>query len=81
MTVDQMRYDISKIYPGVKWKRKVDKMSDNQVIAVYYNFERSGKFIKLHRVKPDEPTKKKQSDKPEFKQPSGEQISIFDIYN
>ena len=92
MTVNQMRHDISKVYSGVKWKRKVENMSDNQVIAVYYKFERSGKFSERYREKRtnskfseryrekrEEPTKKKKSDKPGFNQPSGEQISIFDI--
>lgn len=35
MSVEQMRMAISKVYPGGKWSKKVSKMSDKQVIAVY----------------------------------------------
>lgn len=39
MPVEQMRYKVIEVYPGEKWKQKVSKMSDNQVIAVYRNFQ------------------------------------------
>lgn len=29
---------------GEQWKKKVDKMSDHQVIAVYKRFKREGKI-------------------------------------
>ena len=32
------------VYPGPTWERKVNRMSDNQILAVYYNFLESGKF-------------------------------------
>lgn len=35
MSVQQMRDALKKVYPGPRWSAKVDKMSDNQVIAVY----------------------------------------------
>jgi hypothetical protein len=38
MTVAFMRYALSEVYAGVKWKRKVSAMADGQVIAVYYKF-------------------------------------------
>lgn len=31
-----MRAEIRKAYDGPYWKNKVDKMPENQVIAVYY---------------------------------------------
>ncbi|MCX7817552.1 MAG: hypothetical protein N2317_08625 [Syntrophales bacterium] len=44
MSVAQMRNAIVKVYPGEKWKQKVLKMSDGQVIAVYHNFLSSKKL-------------------------------------
>ena len=38
MSVPDMRSAIAKVYPGQKWKFKVARMSDQQVIAVYYSF-------------------------------------------
>ena len=38
MSIDQMRTAVEKVYPGEKWKRKVVHMSDNQIIAIYYDF-------------------------------------------
>ena len=37
MTADQMRRHISMAYPGDRWKDKVERMSDEQVIAIYYS--------------------------------------------
>lgn len=39
MQVDQMRNAILDAYHGDKWKQKVSKMSEGQVIAVYKNFQ------------------------------------------
>lgn len=44
MTVDQMRKEICKIYPNKTWEEKVYRMYDDQVIAIYHNFEKTGKF-------------------------------------
>lgn len=36
LSVNEMRKELIKQYPnGTKWRLKVDKMSDNQVIAIY----------------------------------------------
>lgn len=35
-----MREFVSKAYPGDKWKRKVQKMSDAQVAAIYWSLVR-----------------------------------------
>lgn len=35
MSIDLMRGAVKKAYPGEGWKKKVDKMSSNQVLAVY----------------------------------------------
>lgn len=46
MTVEQMRRAISEVYSGWGWKTKVARMYDDQVIAVYYNFQERGMFDK-----------------------------------
>ena len=40
MTPLNMREFVSKAYPGDKWKRKVQKMSDAQVAAIYWRLVR-----------------------------------------
>ena len=45
MTYDQMRAVLRKQYNGApKWVAKVDKMSTNQVVAVYYRMLHSGQL-------------------------------------
>ena len=46
MTVHEMRREISEVYPGEGWKIKVSKMPEDQVIAVYYKFLETQKFLK-----------------------------------
>lgn len=38
MSIEQMRATIANVYNGEKWKTKVSKMSDGQVIAIYGRF-------------------------------------------
>lgn len=42
MTTDQLRVEIMNVYPGEKWKRKVKKMKDAQVLAIYYKMLNDG---------------------------------------
>ena len=44
MKTEQMRHEISKVYKGAGWQKKVKKMNENQVIAIYYKFLAHGKF-------------------------------------
>lgn len=44
MHVNNMRELVTDVYKGEGWKKKVDKMSDEQVIAIYYKFLKQGKF-------------------------------------
>lgn len=44
MNIVQMRNEVSTAYLGKAWKDKVKKMSDNQVIAIYYKLSRHNKF-------------------------------------
>lgn len=70
MSVDQMREQISKVYPSPKWKDKVKHMSDNQVIAIYYKFAKSGKL--------DEKPKKNTYKKEQKKRVSGYIMETYD---
>lgn len=71
MTPDQMRAAIYDVYPGRKWQKKVEKMHDDQVIAVYYKFLHSGKF--------DEEKKEPRKTKTNPRSHGAKQISIFDL--
>jgi hypothetical protein len=42
MSVQQMRVEITKVYKGERWRLKVLRMTDNQVIAVYHRFVKDG---------------------------------------
>ena len=46
MTPDQMRYELSQVYSGPKWKKKVADMTDAQVIAIYKSMVREGRLFK-----------------------------------
>jgi len=37
MNLHEMRNFISKAYPGQKWKNRVKKMGEDQIIAIYYS--------------------------------------------
>jgi len=45
MTVIQMKERVKAAYTGPSWKAKVQKMKDDQVIALYHNLIRLGKII------------------------------------
>lgn len=47
MYIEQMRKALEDVYPVERWLHKVSKMSDNQVMAVYYRFLYSGKFDRV----------------------------------
>jgi len=42
--IEEMRSDISKVYLNTTWKKKVARMPDKQVMAIYYNFLARGMF-------------------------------------
>lgn len=81
MSVDQMRAAIADVYSGNKWQRKVSKMHDDQVIAVYNNFLRSGKFSQKEKEPPRDKKDKQRGTRkqgPFFDDWSGsEQLSLF----
>ena len=38
MTMNEMRRFVSERYPNDNWKDKVERMPENQVMALYYKF-------------------------------------------
>lgn len=40
----QMQEWIKMAYPGPGWKAKVDKMTDDQIIALYFSLIKQGKI-------------------------------------
>lgn len=44
MTNDQMREKVAQAYPGDKWRQKVNRMPDDQIIAIYYRLLKSGRI-------------------------------------
>lgn len=64
MTVEAMRAKISDVYESDRWRRKVQLMPENQVIAIYRTMRDRGQFTQR---------KKKKKSKVLF-----QQISMFD---
>lgn len=44
MEVYQMREWVVSAYPGPRWKDKVKKMTDEQIIALYFSLIKQGKI-------------------------------------
>lgn len=44
MTVDEMREKVKEAYNGDRWKRKVQYMSDDQIIAIFYRLKSKGQI-------------------------------------
>lgn len=44
MDIAAMRSELTQLYSGTEWAKKVRNMGPRQVIAVYMNCKRSGKF-------------------------------------
>lgn len=73
MTVEEMRAAISELY-GLGWKWRVGRMSENQVIAVYFSCLERGAFDK----KSTKPAKKKTKVEGKFEAfGPGVQLSLF----
>lgn len=54
MYIEQMRKALEDVYPVDRWLHKVSRMSDEQVMAVYYRFLYDGKFdrVSIDRFRP-----------------------------
>lgn len=44
MTVDEMREKVGEAYRGDRWKRKVQYMPDDQIIAIFYRLKSKGRI-------------------------------------
>lgn len=44
MTITQQRELLKAVYKSVKWTRKVDAMSDEQVNAIFFRLQGQGKI-------------------------------------
>lgn len=44
MEVVNMRTWLKKAYSGPRWQKMVDKMKDDQVMAIYYDMVKRGKI-------------------------------------
>ena len=49
MTIQQMKDAIADVYDTKSWRRKVEYMYDDQVIAIYHNFLERGILGKVMR--------------------------------
>lgn len=53
MTIQQMKDAIVRVYDTTSWKKKVENMYDDQVLAIYHNFRERGILDKtLKRERP-----------------------------
>ena len=73
MTIQQMKDAIRHVYNTESWRRKVDNMYDDQVVAIYYNFLKRGVLGKVLRN--ERPASMRRT-KPKQKY---EQLSMFDL--
>ena len=42
MSIQEIRNIVTSVYKGERWRIKVLRMSDNQVLAVYHRFKKDG---------------------------------------
>lgn len=49
MSVEQMRAKISEVYESDRWRRRVQLMPDNQVIAIYRTMRNRGQLNQKKR--------------------------------
>ena len=75
LSVQNMRESVTRVYPGIGWRHKVERMSDAQIIALYHKFVSIGKLYKGS----DKSVKEPKKDIPKFDEYVGEQLSIDDI--
>lgn len=50
MTDAQKRMYVSDLYPGVKWKKKVEKMPMDQVVAIFLKHQDDGQLPEHHEM-------------------------------
>lgn len=50
MSIGEMRSVVSRAYDGPTWKDKVKHMPDEQIVAVYYSLQKSGRLDRNKKV-------------------------------
>jgi hypothetical protein len=75
MNVEQMREAIMYVYSSESWKRKVSNMPDDQVIAIYFDFNRKGYLEKP----PRDSGRKFETKTNDISKNKAVQISIYDL--
>ena len=75
--IDYARSVVKQMYPNDKWRRRVRRMSDDQVLAIYYKHE-SDRHAKKVIHKSDEPVvpTTEQVEQILFTPDIGEQLSL-----
>lgn len=72
MTIQQMKAAILPVYDTASWRRKVENMYDDQVIAIYHNFASRGILNKTMRKERPAPYK-------DYESKDAQQLTIFDF--
>ena len=54
ITAKQARNEVANIYPWKRWKQKISKMSDNQILAMHFKMLKQGKFSKIKNKEEEE---------------------------
>ena len=73
MTIQQMKNAILNVYETTSWRKKVENMYDDQIVAIYHNFSERGildKVLRKERPKSDYERKYKENN---------QQLTIFDF--
>ena len=76
MTIQQMKDEIADVYHTKSWRKKVENMYDDQVIAIYHNFRERGVLGQVLRRERPIPATYDCGPKDEC-----EQMTMFDFIN
>lgn len=80
MTVQQMRSAILKVYNTKSWRKKVENMYDDQVIAIYHDFRNRGVLNQVLRN--ERPVITDLIETPNtYVPPECQQMTMFDFIN
>lgn len=79
MELWRMREEIAKVYSSQSWKQRVDRMSENQVIAVYHSFLEQGKFEKARRERTRKLNEKQNAVTVKIDDPAPHQLTFEEV--
>jgi len=60
LSIEQMRTEVMNAYPGDKWKYRVNRMGEDQIIAVYHRLSQTGKLEEVREQKAYKPPRQEQ---------------------